>query len=70
VKDIFAVGNHLVDVSILFHHYKELMECRKRAEEIKRRRKNIYTQEDLQKEEESAPLPAPQQLGLFDFSFK
>ena len=43
------------------------MECRKRAEEIKRRRKNIYTQEDLQEEEESAPLPTLQQQRLFDF---
>jgi hypothetical protein len=43
------------------------MECRKRVEEMKMRRENIYAQQDLQEEEESAPLPTLQQQRLFDF---
>ena len=67
-NSVQPVPLHTILVSILFHHYKELMECSKQVEEMMKGRRSVKIVHDLPGLREGDSLP--EQYALFDFYAK
>jgi|SRR5215210_5780854 len=68
-NSVQLVPLHPIIISILFHHYKELMECKSQVEQIEvtvNSKKKGLTNED-KKEVEQSEEESPLQSKLFDF---
>jgi hypothetical protein len=63
-NSVSLVPFHTIAISILFHHYKELIECRKHSAVLIKQMR-LKVEEGLQKIREDSP--PPREPTLFDF---
>src|ERR687886_1153664 len=66
-NSVQPVPLHTILVSILFHHYKELMECSKQVEEMMMRRVKVQEAPLQNRAEQDYSPPPRQQSTISDF---